>query len=291
IPLKIGEAAVTTAGNLSAKYVFHAITIDYDNMTFASEETIKSATLRCLQLADTLQVSTIAFPALGTGSARFPRKSAAEIMTRTIADYLFNDTSITLVILSLYSITGDMNEKDINLFYEHVVAQISVYNSSRRLISLLSTLKDAVNQLGIGDVLTDTIGKLEDEIKKAGIDYSKPSSKPNLSIQPNKENGLGKAVKEALNVTTRISEDSDIELKDRKTVENILHSNVTTIQTLLNVNMLNLNKAEIEKAKYGGVGVPFRLEVAIEELQLEIKKLNERLLVAKTELINFHQTK
>lgn len=106
VPLKIGDVAVTSAGNLPAKYIFHAVTIDYTNMIYPYEDSIKAATLKCMQLADTLGVKTIAFPALGTGVGRFPFQLAADMMTRVIADYLMGDTHVELVTISLFPREG-----------------------------------------------------------------------------------------------------------------------------------------------------------------------------------------
>lgn len=46
IPLKLGDVAVTSAGKLKAKYVFHAITIDRDRSMAANEENLRTATRR-----------------------------------------------------------------------------------------------------------------------------------------------------------------------------------------------------------------------------------------------------
>src|SRR5215510_1979210 len=69
VPLGLGDVAVTSAGKLHARYIFHVVTIDFKNLSYASAETLKLATSRCLELADTLGCRTIAFPALGTGVA------------------------------------------------------------------------------------------------------------------------------------------------------------------------------------------------------------------------------
>ena len=90
--LNLGDVVVTSAGALSAKYIFHAVTIDFNEMTRATKESVSKSTLKCLQLADTLGVRLIAFPAIGTGVAGFPYHLAAEVMTRTIADYLIGIT-------------------------------------------------------------------------------------------------------------------------------------------------------------------------------------------------------
>ena len=103
VPLRAGDVVVTSAGHLKARYVFHAATIDYDRMVMPDEEIIAHATARCLQLAETLGVRTIAFPALGTGVGRFPFNLAAETMLKAIIDHLSGTTDIEVVELSLWA--------------------------------------------------------------------------------------------------------------------------------------------------------------------------------------------
>lgn len=114
--LQIGEIAITPAGNLSAKYIFHAVTIDAANLIFANQESIRLAILNCLQQADSLRMKTIAFPVLGTGIAEFPFEQAAEVMIKTLSDYLMNQTQIELVIITLFARPG-VKQNQLDLFY------------------------------------------------------------------------------------------------------------------------------------------------------------------------------
>lgn len=134
-PLKVGDVVVTGTGNLYAKYVFHTVTLDYSgkNVEYPSEKTIKAAVTRCMQLADVLDVKTIAFPALGAGTAGFPYQLAAEIMIRTVTEYLLNQTSINLVVISLFSKKRLVKESNLNLFYERAAAHATAFTLSKRL--------------------------------------------------------------------------------------------------------------------------------------------------------------
>src|SRR5712691_11316035 len=51
LPLKLGDVAVTSAGRLHSKYVFHGVTIDHDTQALADAEIIENTTRRCLELA------------------------------------------------------------------------------------------------------------------------------------------------------------------------------------------------------------------------------------------------
>ena len=69
-PIKVGEAVATTAGKLKAKFVIHAAVMGQDSKT--NENYIRNATLSSLKEAEELNLSSIAFPALGTGVGGFP---------------------------------------------------------------------------------------------------------------------------------------------------------------------------------------------------------------------------
>src|SRR5262249_11261205 len=77
VPLKLGDVVVTDAGRLRAKHVFHAVTINYDTGEYVDDKVVARATQRCLEVADAMKIKSIAFPALGTGVARFPFERAA----------------------------------------------------------------------------------------------------------------------------------------------------------------------------------------------------------------------
>jgi len=85
-PIKIGEAAITGAGKLKARYVIHAATMGMD---FQTDETkIRDATRNSLLRAEGKKITSIAFPALGCGVGGFPLEGAARIMTEETVSYL-----------------------------------------------------------------------------------------------------------------------------------------------------------------------------------------------------------
>src|SRR5690242_18644304 len=69
-PVPIGGAIVTPAGALAAQIVIHAVSLDRDRRTSAS--IIDSAVRSAFARARENSVSSIAFPALGTGVGGFP---------------------------------------------------------------------------------------------------------------------------------------------------------------------------------------------------------------------------
>lgn len=84
-PIPIGEAVVTSAGNLKARYVIHAAVMGQDLTTNA--EYVKNATLNSLKRAEELKIQSIAFPALGTGVGGFPTEKCAQIMLGQVKDF------------------------------------------------------------------------------------------------------------------------------------------------------------------------------------------------------------
>jgi O-acetyl-ADP-ribose deacetylase (regulator of RNase III) len=84
-PIPIGEAVVTKAGKLKAKYVIHAAVMGQDLTT--NEEYIKNATLNSLKRAEELKIQSIAFPAFGTGVGGFPLDRCAQIMLDQVKDF------------------------------------------------------------------------------------------------------------------------------------------------------------------------------------------------------------
>ncbi len=100
-PIEVGEAVLTTAGNLPATHVIHAAAMGPDLKTDAAK--ISAAAKSSLQLADKHKITSIAFPALGTGVGGFPPAKAAEAMVTAVLDHLKSGAStLQRVIFVLY---------------------------------------------------------------------------------------------------------------------------------------------------------------------------------------------
>ena len=99
-PIPIGEAAVTEAGRLAAKYVIHAAAMGQDLVTDA--EKIRAATRNSLARANELSLRSIAFPALGTGVGGFPNEQAAAIMVEEAVNHLRAGSSLQEVVFVLF---------------------------------------------------------------------------------------------------------------------------------------------------------------------------------------------
>ncbi|HEY6287603.1 MAG TPA: O-acetyl-ADP-ribose deacetylase [Ktedonobacteraceae bacterium] len=96
-----GEAVVTTAGRLPAKYVFHAVGPIYSG-TLDDERLLTSAYQSCLNLAEQHQVKSIAFPSLSTGIYGYPLELAAPIALRTIIEHIKKPTYLQQVLMVLF---------------------------------------------------------------------------------------------------------------------------------------------------------------------------------------------
>ena len=77
-PIGLGEAIETTAGDMPARWVIHAATMELGGPT--SAEIIESATGSTLAKAEQLGCTSLALVAFGTGVGNFPLEEAARIM-------------------------------------------------------------------------------------------------------------------------------------------------------------------------------------------------------------------
>jgi O-acetyl-ADP-ribose deacetylase (regulator of RNase III) len=81
-PIGLGEAVETTAGEMPARYVIHAATMELGGPT--SAEIIARATRSTLRTADELGCRSLALVAFGTGVGGFPLDEAARLMVDAV---------------------------------------------------------------------------------------------------------------------------------------------------------------------------------------------------------------
>jgi len=85
-PIDVGEAVITSGGNLKAKYVIHAV--GPVNGEGDEEAKLARATLSSLGLAASRKIRSLAFPAISTGIYGFPLQDCSQIMLQVSLDFL-----------------------------------------------------------------------------------------------------------------------------------------------------------------------------------------------------------
>jgi O-acetyl-ADP-ribose deacetylase (regulator of RNase III) len=83
-PVEVGDAAVTTAGELPAEKVIHAVGPRWGEGS--EEEKLRSAVARSLQLAGEHGLESVSLPAISTGIFGYPLEQAAPLILRTIEE-------------------------------------------------------------------------------------------------------------------------------------------------------------------------------------------------------------
>jgi O-acetyl-ADP-ribose deacetylase (regulator of RNase III) len=103
---KTGQAVVTTAGNLPAKYVIHTVGPVWNGNEEKCSQLLANCYQNSLKLAESLEVKTIAFPNISTGVYRFPKQLAGKIAVDEVMN--FKSDVIEKIILVCFD---DENEK------------------------------------------------------------------------------------------------------------------------------------------------------------------------------------
>jgi len=98
--MKRGEAKETPAFNLNAKYIIHTIGPAWTGGLNGEADILHQCYKNSLNLAKSLNCSSIAFPLLATGAYSFPKDEALKIAISEFSDFLMkNDMRILLVVL------------------------------------------------------------------------------------------------------------------------------------------------------------------------------------------------
>ena len=81
-PVRVGQAAITGAGRLPARFVIHAASMSLGGRT--TRASLRSSMDDVFRLARQHDVNSIAVPAVGTGIAGFPIDECARVMAESL---------------------------------------------------------------------------------------------------------------------------------------------------------------------------------------------------------------
>lgn len=107
--LPTGEAVITTAGELPARYVIHTVGPIYGRHRGQEAELLAACYQNSLTLAVQHNLASIVFPAISTGAFGYPLHEAAGISSVAIAAFLEQDRTLAQVRLIFFSSSDAKN--------------------------------------------------------------------------------------------------------------------------------------------------------------------------------------
>lgn len=126
--IPVGEAAVTPAFQLPAKYIIHISSPIYSGGKNGEAELLRKCYDKALALAKEKECESIAFPLLASGSYGFPKDLALNIAVDAFRVFLTdNDMQITLVVFDRESVQCT----------EHLFTELKSYVDERTVVDKL----------------------------------------------------------------------------------------------------------------------------------------------------------
>lgn len=92
-PLEPGVAALTSAGSMPSSYVIHVAGPIFDEGQ-DNEDLLAAAAFASLDMADEIEATTLAIPAISAGIYGYPADEATAVITESVAEYLSDAESM-----------------------------------------------------------------------------------------------------------------------------------------------------------------------------------------------------
>ena len=92
-----GQAVITTAGKLKAKYVIHTVGPIYHGGSKGEADLLQNAYRNSLKLAQEKRLQSISFPAISCGIYGYPQDEAARLAMKTCIEFARENTGIKLI--------------------------------------------------------------------------------------------------------------------------------------------------------------------------------------------------
>lgn len=103
---RTGDAKFTPGYQLPSKYVIHTVGPVWHGGNQGEQKLLAACYQRSLEIAENLNLETIAFPAISTGAYGFPFQLAAEIAINTVREITSRSKGFKEVIFCCFSLTG-----------------------------------------------------------------------------------------------------------------------------------------------------------------------------------------
>lgn len=217
---EVGQAKITKAYNLNAKYVIHTVGPVWHGGNRNEEELLADCYRNSLAIAKEYNIKSIAFPIISSGTSGYPKDRALETAISVIGDFLIeNDMDIFLVVydketfgiseklsssIKHYIDENYIEENDLKSDSFYNLEEMSVYELQRRYAS---SLDDVLAHLD--ETFSETLLSLIDKRKMTDVEAYKTANvsgklfskiRSNKDYHPSKSTALAFAIALNLNL-------------------------------------------------------------------------------------------
>lgn len=123
VPAKVGNVIVSSAGDLQAKYILHAVTIGLQPHEMEPAAIVRQTSQRAMHLLSELGCTSIAFPAIGAGRAGISTETVAAEMATVLVESVLDAQTAYQIELYLMDRFQTMHRDDFFVFFEQFAAR------------------------------------------------------------------------------------------------------------------------------------------------------------------------
>jgi O-acetyl-ADP-ribose deacetylase (regulator of RNase III) len=123
VPAKVGDVVVSSAGDLQAKYILHAVTIGAQPHEMQPAAIVRQTSQRAMRLLAALGCTSIAFPAIGAGIAGISIEVVAAEMATALVEFVLDNQTSYEIELYLKHRLPTMSSDDFFVFFEQFAAR------------------------------------------------------------------------------------------------------------------------------------------------------------------------
>ena len=158
----MGQAAITPAFRLCAKYVIHTVGPVWDGGSYGEEALLRSCYEKSLKLALAHDCQSIAFPLISTNNYGFPKDKALQIAVSAFSEFLLeHEMMIYLVVFdkSAYKLSEKLFHSIASYIDDHYVDlwEASVYGATPRSEQSIRRRKEDVARFRKNAVFEDMV--------------------------------------------------------------------------------------------------------------------------------------
>ncbi len=139
LPIREGTVAITPAGKIrQAKYIFHVVPTATAKGRTASDEYIGKLTRRVIELADLLEMPSIAIPPMGGGRGRATKEDVVRVILEAGIDSLAGCQYLQTIVFA----TTD--EATYRRYHNHIVVSLALKQRQKEIVALLPLIQPAL---------------------------------------------------------------------------------------------------------------------------------------------------